>query len=72
MATDLDGNSVDTHSEAWRHACEVRHVARMSERARTEFCAGVADCRGREPAKRLYRDALAYIAAHPVEIAEAA
>lgn len=51
---------VDTGSEAWRHACEVRHVVGLrSDEARAEYLAGVQRKRGQDAYARLRRDAWA-------------
>jgi len=49
----------DTSTEDWRHACEVRHVAAMSEERRADYCKGVERHRGRASAVKLWRDAKA-------------
>lgn len=64
MTFDLDGNAVASDSESFRHACEVRHVARMSDAQRINFCKLVRQHRGggglvgRAAAVKLWRAAL--------------
>jgi len=46
-----------TWSEQHRHACEVRYCVARGCEWTVEFCRGVADKRGRDAAKQLWRDA---------------
>jgi hypothetical protein len=48
---------IDTSSEEYRHACEVRRVANMpSGQRRHEYILGVRKRRGNKAADRLYWD----------------
>lgn len=43
----IDGRQVDSASEAWRHECEARHVARLPDRqARRDYVERVTAKRG--------------------------
>lgn len=46
-----------TYTEAWRHACEVRDVASMSQAARARYLDLVRDNRGPEAMARIMEDA---------------
>ena len=49
-----DGTFVDSASEAWRHECEARHVARMrTAEERHAWLEDIARKRGRDEADRL-------------------
>lgn len=49
MATLIDGTQVDSASEAWRHECEARHVAKLPTREqRQDYIASVTKKRGSE------------------------
>ncbi len=39
--------SVDTYSEAWRHECEVRHIASLPRDERRAYLFGVRAKRGK-------------------------
>lgn len=48
---------VDTTSEAWRHDCEVRHVAAMPTRQqRADYINGIERKRGKPAADRIRAD----------------
>lgn len=50
----LDGTQVDSSSEAWRHECEARSVARMpSTQQRREYIEAVKRARGDSAAAAL-------------------
>ena len=63
----LDGTNVDSTSEAWRHECEARHIARMPLEARREYLEHVQKRRGESAAARL-RDTLAALWAKRKEL----
>jgi len=52
----LEGPVPFTHSEAHRHACEVRYVQNLTPDARETFLQHVAQKRGEEAAGRLRED----------------
>lgn len=62
----IDGQHVDSTSEAWRHECEARHIANLPTRAaRHDYLAAIANRRGASAhqalealATRIYNDRL--------------
>ena len=56
FALDPQSSLPFTHSEAHRHACEVRHVQSLAPGERETFLRHVAEKRGEEAAERLRRD----------------
>lgn len=62
----LTGQQVDCASEAWRHECEARFVARLPSDERSSYLVGVEKRRGeaaglelKQLAIQIYRSALA-------------
>lgn len=50
----IDGSRVDSASEAWRHECEARHIARLpTSEQRHDYIASVSKRRGPEAAHAL-------------------
>lgn len=50
----IDGSRVDSASEAWRHECEARHIARLPTRQqRQDYIASVSQRRGAEASHAL-------------------
>ncbi len=50
----IDGRLVSTASEAWRHECEARHIAKLPTRAqRQDYIGSVTQRRGPAAAQAL-------------------